>query len=58
MFFLLRPTATTRFALGHRTTSDIGTGFVSGDAVTGSKLDFQLNDFIPLFVGTVTLRDR
>ena len=27
------------------------------NAVTGSKLDFQLDDFIPLFVGTIPLGD-
>ena len=32
--------------------------FVAGDAVTRSKLDFQLDDFVPLFVGAITLGNR
>jgi hypothetical protein len=32
--------------------------FVPGYPVTGCKLDFQLNDFIPLLITSVTLRDR
>lgn len=29
--------------------------FIAGDTVTWSKLDFQLDDFVPLLVGAITL---
>jgi hypothetical protein len=31
---------------------------VAGNTVTGSELDFQLDDFVPLLVGSITLGDR
>lgn len=31
---------------------------VAGNAVTGSKLDFQLDDFVPLLIGSIALGDR
>ena len=31
---------------------------IAGNTVAGSKLDFQLDDFVPLLIGAITLRDR
>ncbi|TXT25047.1 MAG: hypothetical protein FD131_4747 [Rhodocyclaceae bacterium] len=31
---------------------------ISGNTVTRSELDFQLDDFVPLLVGSITLGDR
>ncbi len=48
---------TTRFAVSLLTvaTADTPTLFVTGNSVARSKLDFQLDDFIPLFVAPIAL---
>ncbi len=52
MLFLLSTgtTATTRFAVMRLTTTGTAGVFVAGNTITGRKLDFQLDDFIPLLV--------
>ena len=30
----------------------------AGDAIAGSELDFQLDDFVPLLIAPITLGDR
>lgn len=62
MLFLLLTTTTTAtsstllavlgVATPRRTTA---MRFIAGDTVTWSKLDFQLDDFVPLLVGAITL---
>lgn len=32
--------------------------FIAGDAITWSELNFQLDDFVPLLVGAITLGNR
>lgn len=58
MLFLLLPAAatTTRLAMLLAAASLVGaTGLlVTGDTVAWCELDFQLDDFVPLLVGTVT----
>ncbi|MCL2887003.1 MAG: hypothetical protein FWF20_09530, partial [Betaproteobacteria bacterium] len=55
--FLLGITTAPGFTLGHgRATARAG--LVTRDAVAGRELDFQLDDFIPLFIAAVALRDR
>ncbi|HSG22602.1 MAG TPA: hypothetical protein VLA64_06530 [Azonexus sp.] len=55
MFFRLP--RTWRFVLKHRG-AILNTMFATGNAITGGKLNFQLNNFIPLFVGSIALRYR
>ena len=52
--------ATTRLAVRH---DIVASGIpakrlIARHSVSGSKLDFQLDDFVPLLIGAITLGDR
>ena len=49
-------TAATGFALAHAATTTLR--LVAGDAITRRQLNLELDDFIPLLIGPITLRDR
>ena len=47
------------FAMLHVTAAWIAAKrLIAGNTVAGSKLDFQLDDFVPLLIGAITLGDR
>ncbi len=57
LFLLLATTA--GLPLGHWPPSDVPAGLlITGDAIARCELDFQFDDFIPLFIRAVTLRNR
>jgi len=61
MLFLLRTgtaATTNRFAMMRHAATDITGMFISGDTVTGGQLNFQLDDFIPLFICPITFWNR
>ncbi|MCB4359410.1 hypothetical protein [Quatrionicoccus australiensis] len=57
MLFLLTAgaTATAGLAVMRLTTTEIAGVFIAGNTITGRKLDFQLDDFIPLLVRPIPL---
>jgi hypothetical protein len=49
----------TGFALLHVAATGIATKrFIGGDAIARSKLDFQLDDFVPMLICSITLGNR
>ncbi|MFZ2267395.1 MAG: hypothetical protein WAV95_07420 [Azonexus sp.] len=50
-------TATTGLALVRQAATDVAAMFVAGNSISGRQLDFQLNDFIPLFICPITFRN-
>ena len=62
MFFRLTSDTTTASATGlavvRHAAAKAGALIIAGNAVAGCQLDFQLDDFIPLFICPITLGNR
>lgn len=57
LFLLARRAATAGLAMMRQASTNIAAVFVAGNAIPGRQLDFQLDDFIPLFVRTIPFRN-
>ena len=60
LLLLLTGTAATLLALLHLATPSIASAglFAGTKAIPWCELDFEFDDFVPLLIGTITLRNR